>query len=214
MEHPGCQYDRQERFLLASAELYDIDILAVQEAVQPIDGSPDTATELARLGGMHVASFIPAGVVNSVSKDQMASAILTRLEIVESNIKITAPAEETDSAIGEHKQYAAALLKTKTDRLVLMVSVHLSWGGQKEYRRLKHAELINAQIESIMNNLPKGSMQFLLVTLMHHRLLILCATSEVSLGCRITQPSGLMLGMKRVRHGCPIYRFLYDVRLL
>ena len=104
----GDQYDREERLLHASAELYDIDILAVQEAVQPINDSPNTATELARHGGMQVASYVPAGVVNSVSKDQMASAILTRLEIIESNIIITAPAEETDNAIGEHKQYAAA----------------------------------------------------------------------------------------------------------
>lgn len=42
-----------------------------------------------------------------------------------------------------------------------MVSVHLPWGAENEYRRLSHAKMVVEQINSIMATLPKGSLAVL-----------------------------------------------------
>ena len=157
----GDQYDRDQRLQSVASELVDVEIAAIQEAVLPQDGTQDTASQLAALAGMQVASFVAVGATNGVSGDRMYTAILTTLEVIKPNIALKVSTQISNAATGEPTAYAAALLKTKTGRLVLVASLHMPWGAQNERYRLQHAQEVSAQIDQLTAKLPKGSLALL-----------------------------------------------------
>ena len=158
----GDQFERASRLNLAASQIGDIDILAIQEAVKISGTSASTAVQLASLSDMRVASLVDSGMANTISGDEQATGILTRLEVVEANIEIAVPSLDSKNQVGEHGKYAGALLRTKTGRHVFAVSVHFPWGGESEYRRLVHAEAVNDTITALLKHFPEDTITVLL----------------------------------------------------
>jgi endonuclease/exonuclease/phosphatase family metal-dependent hydrolase len=156
----GDGYKQPDRLSRVAAEISDFDICAVQEIVFS-DDKKSSAHELSKLSGLHLASLVPTGTNNLVSGDPQATAILSRLQIIEPNIQINVPVEDTKGVMREPKNYAGAILRSKSKRHVLIVSIHLPWGGIKEFRRLAHIQTICLQIDKIMENLPHDSIAIL-----------------------------------------------------
>jgi endonuclease/exonuclease/phosphatase family metal-dependent hydrolase len=106
---------------------------------------------------MRVASLVPGGIENRVSGDPQATAILTNLDIIESDISVIIPEEVDELYQDECGSYAGALVKAKSGRPIFIISCHLPWGGERESRRLFHIKHINSFIMSALAKFPSDT---------------------------------------------------------
>lgn len=156
----GDGNNQQDRLELVAAEINDFDICAIQEVVFT-NPEKSSAHDLSSLSGLQIVSLIPTETNNFVSGEPQATAVLSSLPVVESNIVLRAPLEDSNGANVEPKSYAGAILQSNSTRKVFIASVHLPWGGNREYRRLKHIRAICTQIDEIMKHLPDDSIAIL-----------------------------------------------------
>lgn len=157
----GDQFDREFRLKLVSDEIRSLDFVALQEIVLDAENNINTSEYLATHSGMRVASCISGDIANMVTGEIQATAILSNLEIVRSNLSIAAPHNSSTMVSQEYKKYAAAVLRTQSGRQILVVSVHLPWGASNEIRRIEHISFIDQQISDILNDLPVDSLAIL-----------------------------------------------------
>ena len=157
----GDDLDRKSRLSLVTKEIRDLDFVAIQEVVLDDQNGVNTAESLSQLSGLKVASCISGEVTNLVTGQIQGTAILTKFEILNANLVISAPPDSTNGKSQEYKKYAAAVLRTPNNRLVLVCSVHLPWGAHNEIRRLEDLLYIDMQITEIMQSLPAGSISIL-----------------------------------------------------
>jgi endonuclease/exonuclease/phosphatase family metal-dependent hydrolase len=157
----GDNLDCTSRLSIVSNEIQDLDFVAIQEVIMDEKNEINTAEALSQLSNLKVASCISGDVTNLVTGQIQGTAILTKLEIVKSNLIISAPPDLTNGKSQEYNKYAAAVLKAPNNRLILICSVHLPWGAHNELRRLEHSLYIDLQITEIMQTLPAGSISIL-----------------------------------------------------
>jgi endonuclease/exonuclease/phosphatase family metal-dependent hydrolase len=154
----GDQFDSNDRLQLVAREIREVDIVALQEVTIPEMSNLNTAKQLANMSNMKIASLVPGGVRNKVSGYPQATAILTNLDIVQSQIAISVSPHQSDLIEDECSSYAGAIVRTSSHRQILLISCHLPWGALREHRRLEHLHQINNQVIQIMNHLPSDSL--------------------------------------------------------
>ncbi len=157
----GDDLDRLARLTMVANEIKDLDFIAIQEVVLDEKNDINTALMLSDLTGLEIASCVSGDVTNLVTGQVQGTAILTKLEVVSSNISIFAPPDSEDSKSQEYKKYAAAILRAPNNRLIFICSVHFPWGAHNEIRRLEHAHYLDLQIAEIMETLPTNSISIL-----------------------------------------------------
>lgn len=133
----------EERTSLLCAELQDIkpDILCLQEVIFEQDGS-----------SLHLKNIVHGSdlqVVSSLSqtppsyRHQSGTAILSSLPVLESgSFSLRAPTATNDNA-------SYAVLEHATGKAVIVITVHLHWGGEKERERLKQVTVVNREAKAI-----------------------------------------------------------------
>lgn len=157
----GDDFETTNRLETVSGELHDVDVCVLQEVITLNRGTENTASVLAGLTNMKLASLADGEVENHVSKKSQSTAILTRLPIVQSNLVIDIPTTTIETLGVDHKRYAGAILKSGSGRLVLVVSLHLPWGGEREHIRLAHIVSVSRTVDKFMRDLPKDSIAIL-----------------------------------------------------
>ena len=157
----GDDLERNSRLNIISQEIKELDFVAIQEVVMDEQSKTNTANSLSELSGLKIASCISGEISNLITGQNQGTAILSRLEIVNSNLTISAPPFLVNKTSQEYRNYAAAILRTPNNRLILVCSVHLPWGAHNEVRRLQHSHYIDLQITKIMQTLPEGSIAIL-----------------------------------------------------
>ena len=157
----GDDLDRDSRLSIVSNEIRDLDFVAIQEVTMDEQNGINTAIALSQLSDLKVASCVSGDVTNLITGQIQGTAILTKLEVVKSNLIISAPPDLTNGKSQEYNKYAAAVLRAPNNRLILICSVHLPWGAHNEVRRLEHSLYIDLQITEIMQTLPVGSISIL-----------------------------------------------------
>ncbi len=157
----GDDFDRLSRLTLIANEIKDLDFVAIQEVVLDQKNKINTASVLSELSGLRIASCVSGEVANLVTGQIQGTAILTKLEVMSSDISIPAPPDSANGISQEYKSYAAAILRATNNRLIFICSVHLPWGAHNEVRRLEHSLYLDLQITEIMRTLPADSIAIL-----------------------------------------------------
>jgi endonuclease/exonuclease/phosphatase family metal-dependent hydrolase len=157
----GDDLDRLARLTLIANEIKDLDFVAIQEVVLDEKNRINTALALSDLSGLKIASCVSGEITNLVTGQIQGTAILTKLEVVISDISIPAPPDSANGSSQEYKRYAAAILRAPNNRLIFVCSVHLPWGAHNEVRRLEHSLYLDMQITEIMQTLPADSISIL-----------------------------------------------------
>lgn len=157
----GDDFQTHERLNIVARNVSTTDICALQEIVTLDDVESNTASVLARMTNMELASLADGELRNQVSKKMQSTAIITRLPIIQKDIIFNAPNVSTQTEQVEPKRYAGALLQSKSGRLILVVSLHLPWGGNRENRRLEHVLTVSQAIDDFMLDLPQDSIAIL-----------------------------------------------------
>jgi endonuclease/exonuclease/phosphatase family metal-dependent hydrolase len=128
-------WDTKKRLEEASANLFDMDIVCLQEV--RADNVIHTAEVLAKKLGMRVSSTVKYATSTNDRYGvdiEVCSAILPQYRTIESGY--------VEFVVGRNKFASFALLEIK-GALVLVFSAHLDWGGEKEYERLEQAKSLN-----------------------------------------------------------------------
>lgn len=157
----GDDLDRLARLTLIANEIKDLDFVAIQEVVLDEKNKINTALVLSELSGLKIASCVSGEVTNLVTGQIQGTAILTKLEVVSSNISISAPPDSANSCSQEYKRYAAAVLRAPNNRVIFVCSVHFPWGAHNEVRRIEHSLFLDLQISEIVQTLPADSISIL-----------------------------------------------------
>ena len=157
----GDDLDRMARLTIIANEIKGLDFVAIQEVVFDEKNEINTALVLSELSGLKIASCVSGEVTNLITGQTQGTAILTKLEIVNSHISVPAPPDSTNGSSQEYKSYAAAILRAPNNRLIFVCSVHLPWGAHNEVRRLEHSLYLDLQITEIMKSLPADSIAIL-----------------------------------------------------
>jgi endonuclease/exonuclease/phosphatase family metal-dependent hydrolase len=130
-----ANWDIKKRLEEASANLFDMDIVCLQEVRS--DNVIHTAEVLAKKLGMQVSSTVKYATSKNPlygSNTDVCSAVLSKHKTIESgNIELS---------VGKNRFVAFSLLDI-SGTLVLVFSAHLDWGGEKEYERLEQAKSVN-----------------------------------------------------------------------
>lgn len=128
-------WDTRKRLEEASANLFDMDIVCLQEVRS--DNVIHAAEVLAQKLGMRVSSTVKYDTSTNPKYGagvEVCSAILSKHKTIESGY--------IELAVGRNRFAAFSLLEIE-DTLVLVFSAHLDWGGEKEYERLEQAKSLN-----------------------------------------------------------------------
>jgi endonuclease/exonuclease/phosphatase family metal-dependent hydrolase len=157
----GDDLDRLARLTLIAEEIRDLDFVAIQEVILDEKNGINSALVLSELSDLKIASCVSGEVTNRVTGQIQGTAILTKLEVVNSDITITAPPGSANGNSQEYTKYAAAILRAPNNRLIFVCSVHLPWGAHNEMRRLEHSLYLDSQITEIMQSLPADSLAIL-----------------------------------------------------
>lgn len=150
----GDSFHRDARLILAANEIANLDVVALQEIVFGETEEVNTAHRISQLSGLKIASCIQGGIRNFVSGELQGTVILTRLEILEDNLHIEVNVPSAFINSPECNKYAAALLRSPSGRSLYVVSLHLPWGAENEYRRVKQLEVITTAISKKLVDLP------------------------------------------------------------
>lgn len=134
-------YERNSRMRMAAAELAGHDVCLLQEVVLPESGASSAAL-IAELSGQQVVATA-FGQVNR-NGEPTGTAVLSSLPVLDSFSVDTALVMPEH---GLHASYAGAVLRLPSGRPLAVVSAHLPWGGANEHNRLRHAQLINAEVQ-------------------------------------------------------------------
>ena len=157
----GDDLDRLSRLNLIANEIKNLDFVAIQEVILDEKNKINTALILSELSGLKIASCVSGEVTNLVTGQIQGTAILTKLNVENFDLSITAPPNSPNKNSQEYKRYAAAVLRAPNRRLIFVCSVHLPWGAHNEVRRLEHSLALDLQITEIMKTLPADSISIL-----------------------------------------------------
>lgn len=157
----GDDLDRLPRLNLIANEIKNLDFVAIQEVILDEKNKINTALILSELSGLKIASCVSGEVTNLVTGQIQGTAILTKLNVENFDLSITAPPNSPNKNSQEYKRYAAAVLRAPNGRVIFVCSVHLPWGAHNEVRRLEHSLALDLQITEIMKTLPADSISIL-----------------------------------------------------
>lgn len=133
----------EERTSLLCAELQEIkpDILCLQEVRFEQDGTSLHLKNIVHGSDLKVASSLLQ--TPSDYRHQSGTAILSTLPVLESgSFSLRAPTATNDNA-------SYAVLEHTTGKVIIVITVHLHWGGDKERERLKQVTVVNREAKAI-----------------------------------------------------------------
>jgi len=144
--------DLPERLDAIAKELAEADVVLLQEVLGLPERGTTTAHLIASLSGMQVVSIRLEPVDNASGRHHTGTAVLARLPALEVfSIPVAAGPPPRFGSI-EFAGYAAARLDLGGGRDLLVTSLHLPWGAEREHRRLAHLLEVKQFFDDTANN--------------------------------------------------------------